>query len=128
MHKRGSTQAVDSKGGQMSKLPSVLGTNLTQMSETRGTSEVYAVPKLAMRKIDSVLSTEIGQTPGGSGRPWEGARQHNTQRRRGCMSIKWSAVVRCQQKTGDIAAWQATRTHTSSAALRALGWYYCSRE
>lgn len=71
MHKRGSTQAVDSKGGQMSKLPSALGTNLTKVSQTEETSEVYAVPKLVMRKkINSVISTEIGQTPGGRGRAW----------------------------------------------------------
>lgn len=37
--------AVSSKGGQMSKLPSALGTNLPKVSEMKESCEVYAVPK-----------------------------------------------------------------------------------
>jgi hypothetical protein len=37
--------AVGSKGGQMSKLPSALGTNLLKESEMKESCEVYAVPK-----------------------------------------------------------------------------------
>ena len=79
--------SVDSKGGQMSKLPSALGTNLTRRSEMKESREMCAVPKLDGNQYPLAQVVEVGQTPGGYGR-----RQHNTQRRRGCSSIKWSAV------------------------------------
>lgn len=47
-HKRAGTYtavAMGSKGGQMSKLPSALGTNLPKVSEMKESCEVYAVPK-----------------------------------------------------------------------------------
>jgi hypothetical protein len=65
-------QAVDSKGGQVSKLPSGLGTNLTKKAEKKQSSEGCAVPKwdhvLEGEKINSAISSrwwKVGQTPGG---------------------------------------------------------------
>ena len=68
----------------MSKLPSALGTNLTRVPEMKESSEVYAaVPKLDVLLQKSIVSLAHGKAL---------ARQHSTQRRRGCSSIKWPAV------------------------------------
>lgn len=51
-------QAGDGEGGQVSKLPSALGTNLTEVAEMKESSEVCAEPKLdvLLRKINSVTN------------------------------------------------------------------------
>lgn len=89
----------DSKGGQLSKLPSALGTNLTRLSEMKESSKVYAVPKLDVLSRKSIVSFAAAR--------WRAAKRledtgaHGkalgstipTQRTRSCSSIKWPAVV-----------------------------------